>query len=37
MLQSVLCEYSNAYIVEKWAITVTEPNNNVYGKSSSWK
>ena len=36
MLQSDLCDYSDAYIV-KWAITVTDPDNNLYDKKLSFK
>ena len=32
MLRSDLCDYSDAYIVVKGKITVTNPNNNVYDK-----
>ena len=32
MLRSGLCDYSDAYIVVKGKITVTNPNNNAYGK-----
>ena len=32
MLQSDLCHYSDAYIVFKGTINVTDPNNNAYNK-----
>ena len=32
MLRSDLCDYSDAYIVVKGEITVTEPNNDAYDK-----
>ena len=32
MLRSDLCDYSDAYILVKGKITVTNPNNNVYDK-----
>ena len=33
MLRSDLCDYSNAYIVVKGQITITEPNNDAYDKN----
>ena len=36
-LQSDLCDYSDAYIVVKGTITVTDPNNNAYGKNLAFK
>ena len=36
-LQSDLCDYSDAYIVVKGTITVTDPNNNAYGKNLPFK
>ena len=32
MLKSDLCDYSDAYIVVKGSITVTDPDNDTYGK-----
>ena len=32
MLRSDLCDFSDAYIVVKGTITVTNPNNNAYDK-----
>ena len=32
MLRSDLCDYSDAYIVVKGSITVTDPDNDTYGK-----
>ena len=32
LLRSDLCDYSDAYIVVKGEITVTEPNNDAYDK-----
>ena len=32
ILQSGLCDYSDAYIAIKGTINVTDPNNNVYDK-----
>ena len=32
MLRSDLCDYSDAYIVVKGTITITDPNNDVYDK-----
>ena len=32
MLRSDICNFSDAYIVLKETITVTNPNNNVYDK-----
>ena len=37
MLRSDLCDYSNAYIVVKGTIIVTEPNNNAYDKKLAFK
>ena len=37
MLRSGLCDYSDAYIVVKGKITVTNPNNNAYGKKLALK
>ena len=37
MLRSVLCDYSDAYIVVKADITATDPNNNVYDKKVAFK
>ena len=37
MLQSDLCDYSDAYIVVKGTINVTDPNNNAYDKKSTFK
>ena len=37
MLQSDLCDYSNAYIVGKGTITVTRPNNAAYDKKLTFK
>ena len=37
MLQSDLCDYSDAYIVVKGTINVTDPNNNVYDKKLAFK
>ena len=37
MLQSDLCDYSDAYIVVKGTITVTDPNDAVYGKKLALK
>ena len=34
MLQSNLCDYSDAYIVVKGTITVERPNNNAYVKKN---
>ena len=33
MLQSDLCDHSDAYIVVKGTINVTDPNNNAYDKN----
>ena len=30
MLRSDICGYSDAHIVDKWTITITDPNNNAY-------
>ena len=37
MLRSDLCDYSDAYILVKGIITVTNPNNNVYDKKLALK
>ena len=37
MLRSDLCDFSNAYIVVKGTITVTNPDNNVYDKKLAFK
>ena len=37
MLRSDLCDYSDAYIVVKGAINVTDPNNNAYDKKLAFK
>ena len=37
MLRSDLCDYSDAYIVVKGTITVTDPDNDAYGKESTSK
>ena len=37
MLQSDLCDYSDAYIVLKGTITVTDPDNNAHDKKSAFK
>ena len=37
MLRSDLCNYSDAYIVVKADIIVTDPNNNVYDKKVAFK
>ena len=37
MLQSDLCDYSDAYIVVKGAISVTRPDNNTYDKKLAFK
>ena len=37
MRRSDLCDYSNAYIVVKGTIIVTEPNNNAYDKKLALK
>ena len=37
MLQSYLCDYSNAYIVVKENITVADPNNNAYEQKFALK
>ena len=36
-LRSDLCDYSDAYIVVKEKITVTNPDNNVYDKKFAFK
>ena len=36
MLQSHLCDFSDAYIAVKGIITVTNPNNDVYEKKISF-
>ena len=37
MLRSDLCDFSDAYIVVKGTITVTNPNDNAYGKKLALK
>ena len=37
MLQSDLCDYSNAYIVAEGTITVARPNNTAYDKKLTFK
>ena len=37
MLQSDLCDYSDACIVVKGTINVTDPNNNAYDKKLAFK
>ena len=37
ILRSDLCDYSDAYIVVKGKITVTNPDNNAYDKKSAFK
>ena len=37
MLQSDLCDYSDAYIVVKETINATDPNNNAYDKKLAFK
>ena len=37
MLRSDLCDYSDAYIVVKGDITVTDPNNNAYDKKLAFE
>ena len=37
MLRSDLCDFSNAYIVVKGMITVTDPNNDAYDKKLAFK
>ena len=37
MLRSDICNFSDAYIVLKETITVTNPNNNVYDKKLAFK
>ena len=37
MLQSDLCDYSDAYIVAKGTIAVTNPDNNAYDKKLAFK
>ena len=37
MLQSDLCDYSNAYIVVKGTVTNESPDNDVYDKKSTFK
>ena len=37
MLRSDLCDFSDAYIVVKGKITVTNPNNDAYDKKSAFK
>ena len=36
MLQSDLCDYSDAYIVLKGTITVTDPDNNALQQESGF-
>ena len=37
MRRSDLCDYSDAYIVVKGNITVTNPDNDAYGKKLAFK
>ena len=37
MLRSILCDYSDAYIIVKGEITVGEPNNDGYDKKLAFK
>ena len=37
MLQSDLCDFSDAYIIVKGTITVTDPNNNAYDTKLAFK
>ena len=37
MLRSDLCDFSDAYIVVKGTITVTNPDNNAYDKNLAFK
>ena len=37
MLRSDLCDFSDAYIVVKGKITVTDPNNDAYDKKLTFK
>ena len=37
MLRSDVCNFSDAYIVLKGTITVTNPNNNAYDKKLAFK
>ena len=37
MLQSDLCDYSDAYIVAKGTINLTDPNNNAYNNKLTFK
>ena len=37
MLRSDLCDFSDAYIVVKGTITVTNPDNNAYNKKLAFK
>ena len=37
MLRSDLCDFSDAYVVVKGAITVTNPDNNAYDKKLAFK
>ena len=37
MLQSDLCDYSDAYIVVKGTITVPDPDNDAYDKKLAFK
>ena len=36
MLQSDLCDYSDAFILVKGTINVADPNNNAYYKKSGF-
>ena len=37
MLRSELCDFSDAYIVDKGTITVTNPDNNAYDKKLAFE
>ena len=37
MLQSDLCDYSDAYTIVKGTINVADPNNDAYGKKLAFK
>ena len=37
MLRSELCDFSDAYIVDKGTITVTNPDNNAYDEKLAFK
>ena len=37
MLQSDLCDYSDAYIVVKGTVNITDPNNNTNDQKLSFK